>query len=81
MCAAADPDTVWDLGSSAAVSGVLNGQDPEAFHGPRCARVRLNGVVVHNRGIDWASTDNVFWQHKVGSSISVGASPGTKMYT
>ena len=31
----------------------------------RCGRVRLTGVVVRNKGIDWASPDNCYWQHKV----------------
>ena len=31
-----------------------------------CARIRLNGVVIKNRGIDWQCKDNVYWQHKAG---------------
>ena len=37
----------------------------------RCARVRLTGVVVQNRGIDWQDERNVYWQHKVSSAIQL----------
>ena len=31
----------------------------------QCARIRLNGVVIKNKGIDWQNEENVYWQHKV----------------
>ena len=35
----------------------------------QCARVRLTGVIVHNKGIDWQDSSNVYWQHKVRSTL------------
>ncbi|KAK9801940.1 hypothetical protein WJX73_008251 [Symbiochloris irregularis] len=37
----------------------------------RCGRVRLTGVVVRNRGIDWEHPDNVYWRHQVHRHESV----------
>lgn len=39
--------------------------DDRLVFNSQCARIRLNGVVIKNKGIDWQSKDNVYWQHKV----------------
>ena len=45
-----------------------------AFSG-RCGRVRLTGVVVRNRGIDWTHPNNVYWQHQVRRLMVAHAAP------
>lgn len=31
----------------------------------RCGRCKLQNVKVLNKGIDWSSTENIFWKHDV----------------
>ncbi|CAL8466978.1 g6514 [Coccomyxa elongata] len=42
-----------------------NPENQRLVFSDRCGRVRLTGVVVRNKGIDWASPSNCYWQHKV----------------
>lgn len=52
------------------MADVANCKDEEGrlVFSNRCGRIRLTGVVVRNRGIDWSRPDNVYWQHKVSTS-------------
>lgn len=34
-------------------------------YGQRCGRCRLERVHIQNKGVDWVSPQNVFWQHKI----------------
>lgn len=34
-------------------------------YGHRCGRCKLQNVKVLNKGINWASSDNVYWKHDV----------------
>ena len=36
-----------------------------AYSATACGRARLCRVAVHNRGVDWAAADNVYWAAKV----------------
>jgi hypothetical protein len=40
-------------------------RERRTVYSAQCARIRLNGVVVKNQGIDWSHQGNVYWQHKV----------------
>ena len=42
-----------------------SGSSDRLVFNSQCARIRLNGVVIKNKGIDWQNKDNVYWQHKV----------------
>ncbi|CAD5164393.1 UTP--glucose-1-phosphate uridylyltransferase 3, chloroplastic [Musa acuminata AAA Group] len=39
--------------------------EPVLHYGQRCARCKLQNVKVLNRGIDWMSSENVYWKHDV----------------
>ena len=43
-------------------------EEDRMIYSSRCGRVRLSGVVVRNRGIDWSHPDNVYWRHKARGS-------------
>ncbi|CAN0909794.1 UTP--glucose-1-phosphate uridylyltransferase 3, chloroplastic, partial [Linum grandiflorum] len=34
-------------------------------YGHRCGRCRLENVSIRNEGIDWSSSDNIYWKHNV----------------
>ena len=66
--AAAGLRSTSPAGVSAAASSKVEGQ--RLVYSNRCGRVRLNNVTVQNKGVDWDSQDNVYWQHKVCSPIA-----------
>ncbi|KAI5055644.1 hypothetical protein GOP47_0029165 [Adiantum capillus-veneris] len=35
------------------------------LYGKRCGRCKLERVSIQNKGVDWNSKDNIYWQHKV----------------
>ncbi|KAH7283470.1 hypothetical protein KP509_34G009000 [Ceratopteris richardii] len=35
------------------------------FYGKGCGKCRLERVTIQNKGVDWNSKQNVYWQHKV----------------
>ncbi|CAN1172931.1 UTP--glucose-1-phosphate uridylyltransferase 3, chloroplastic, partial [Linum perenne] len=39
--------------------------EPILHYGHRCGRCRLENVSILNEGIDWSSSDNVYWKHNV----------------
>ncbi|WOK95503.1 UTP--glucose-1-phosphate uridylyltransferase 3, chloroplastic [Canna indica] len=39
--------------------------EPILQYGQRCGRCKLQNVKILNRGIDWMSSDNVYWKHDV----------------
>ena len=61
--AAAGLRSTLPTGVSASPSSKVEGQ--RLVYSNRCGRVRLNNVTVQNKGVDWDSQDNVYWQHKV----------------
>lgn len=34
-------------------------------HPCRCGRCKLENVIVVNDGIDWSSSNNIYWKHEV----------------
>nr|XP_010907871.1 UTP--glucose-1-phosphate uridylyltransferase 3, chloroplastic [Elaeis guineensis] len=39
--------------------------EPTLQYGNRCGRCKLQNVKVQNKGIDWTSSNNVYWKHDV----------------
>lgn len=50
-----------------AVGSIKECKDGEKIlhYGEGCGRCRLQRVKIGNRGVDWSSKENVYWQHKV----------------
>ncbi|KAK9823989.1 hypothetical protein WJX72_006832 [[Myrmecia] bisecta] len=61
---AEEPSPVSAKSTSLHSEAVTSGSE-RLVYSSRCGRIRLNSVIVRNRGIDWAHPGNVYWQHKV----------------
>nr|ATG70735.1 UGP3 UDP-glucose pyrophosphorylase 3 [Juniperus oxycedrus] len=40
-------------------------EDAMLHYGQQCGKCRLQNVKIENKGVDWKSSENVYWQHKV----------------
>lgn len=43
----------------------LGGAEPQLQYSDACGRVRLSGVRVNNRGVDWGCLANLYWKHQL----------------
>ncbi|XP_057847616.2 UTP--glucose-1-phosphate uridylyltransferase 3, chloroplastic isoform X2 [Cryptomeria japonica] len=43
----------------------LENEDPVLQYGQQCGKCRLQNVKISNKGVDWKSSENVYWQQKV----------------
>lgn len=52
------------IAENAMGSIMANGNDEPTLHyGNRCGRCKLQNVKILNKGINWTSTENVYWKH------------------